>query len=182
MASWLASYSRLFSRIWTAAWAGTAGTPEAPAALNMFPKLLDVPISTYFMVLAKIRRPPVTPSASTSRSFSSRITSAASLATSTADSTEMPTSAARPGTSARQLRGHGYRILAQEGFIIDGSTHGPLRAGETDRAAAWGAGAGQPGGEQAPGRSTVTAVPKAPRSPGGLRHTRFTARPGYGGR
>jgi hypothetical protein len=40
---------------------------------------------------------------------------------------------------ARQLRGHGYRILAQEGFIIDGSTHGPLRAGETDRAAAWGA-------------------------------------------
>ena len=41
---------------------------------------------------------------------------------------------------ARLLRGHGYRILAQEGFIIDGSTHGPLRAGETDRAAAWGAG------------------------------------------
>jgi len=45
---------------------------------------------------------------------------------------------------SRLLRGHGYRILAQEGFIIDGSAHGPLRAGETVRASAWGAGlAGQ---------------------------------------
>ena len=60
----------------------------------MLPKLLDVPISTYLMVLAKIRRPSTTPSASTSRSFSSRITSAASLATSVAESTEIPTSAA----------------------------------------------------------------------------------------
>ena len=77
-----------------AASAGTAGTSEAPAALNMLPKLLDVPISTYLMVLAKIRRPSATPSASTSRSFSSRMTSAASLATSVAESTEMPTSAA----------------------------------------------------------------------------------------
>jgi hypothetical protein len=40
---------------------------------------------------------------------------------------------------ARLLRGHGYRVLAQEGFIIDGSAHGPLRAGETVRAASWGA-------------------------------------------
>ena len=46
------------------------------------------------MVLAKIRRPSATPSARTSRSFSSRITSAASLATSVPESTEMPTSAA----------------------------------------------------------------------------------------
>ena len=60
----------------------------------MLPKLLDVPISTYLMVLAKMRRPSATPSASTSRSFSSRMTSAASLATSVAESTEMPTSAA----------------------------------------------------------------------------------------
>ena len=60
----------------------------------MLPKLLDVPISTYLMVLAKIRRPSATPSASTSRSFSSRMTSAASLATSVAESTEIPTSAA----------------------------------------------------------------------------------------
>ena len=40
---------------------------------------------------------------------------------------------------ARLLRGHGYRVLTQEGFIIDGSAHGPLRAGETVRAASWGA-------------------------------------------
>ena len=63
----------------------------------MLPKLLDVPISTYLMVLAKIRRPSTTPSASTSRSFSSRMTSAASLATSVAESTEMPTSACVQG-------------------------------------------------------------------------------------
>ena len=67
---------------------------RAGGAMNMLPKLLDVPISTYLMVLAKIRRPSATPSASTSRSFSSRMTSAASLATSVAESTEMPTSAA----------------------------------------------------------------------------------------
>jgi hypothetical protein len=40
---------------------------------------------------------------------------------------------------ARLLRGHGYRVLAQEGFIIDGSAHGPLRTGETVRAETWGA-------------------------------------------
>ena len=67
-----------------AASAGTDRNSDAPAAENMLPKLLEVPISTYLMVLAKIRRPSATPSASTSRSFSSRITSAASLATSVA--------------------------------------------------------------------------------------------------
>ena len=66
----------------------------------MFPKLLDVPISTYLIVLAKIRRPSTTPSASTSRSFSSSSTSAASLATSVAESTEMPTSAACSATAS----------------------------------------------------------------------------------
>ena len=60
----------------------------------MLPKLLDVPISTYLMVLAKMRRPSATPSARTSRLFSSRMTSAASFATSAPESTEMPTSAA----------------------------------------------------------------------------------------
>ena len=34
---------------------------DAPAALNMFPKLLEVPMRTYFMVLAKIRLPPSDP-------------------------------------------------------------------------------------------------------------------------
>ncbi len=46
------------------------------------------------MVFAKIRLPPMTPSARTWRSFSRRMTSAASLATSVAESTEIPTSAA----------------------------------------------------------------------------------------
>lgn len=40
---------------------------------------------------------------------------------------------------SRLLHEHGYRMMAQEGFIIDGSAHGPLRAGETVRAATWGA-------------------------------------------
>ena len=38
---------------------------DAPAAENMLPKLLEVPINTYLMVLAKIRRPSATPSART---------------------------------------------------------------------------------------------------------------------
>jgi hypothetical protein len=40
---------------------------------------------------------------------------------------------------ARRLRHHGYDLVAEpEGFIIEG-TEGPLRAGEPDRARAWGA-------------------------------------------
>jgi hypothetical protein len=39
---------------------------------------------------------------------------------------------------ARRLRSHGYELVAEpEGFIIEG-TEGPLRAGESDRARAWG--------------------------------------------
>ena len=59
----------------------------------MLPKFEDVAIRTYFMVLAKMRRPSMTPSASTPRSLSSSTTSAASLATSVPESTEIPTSA-----------------------------------------------------------------------------------------
>lgn len=39
---------------------------------------------------------------------------------------------------ALQLRRRGYRVLAREGFVVDG-THGPLRSGETARARQWGA-------------------------------------------
>ena len=66
----------------------------------MLPKFDDVAISTYLSVLAKIRRPSMTPSASTPRSLSSRTMSAASLATSVAESTEMPTSAACRATAS----------------------------------------------------------------------------------
>ena len=93
MASCDVSYSRLLSRIWPGSIGRKVSTAEAAAAENMLPKLLDVPISTYLMVLAKIRRPSATPVASTPRSFSNSTTSAASLATSVAVSTEMPTSA-----------------------------------------------------------------------------------------
>jgi multimeric flavodoxin WrbA len=40
---------------------------------------------------------------------------------------------------ARRLRRHGYELVGEpEGFIIEG-TEGPLRAGEPERAKAWGA-------------------------------------------
>jgi hypothetical protein len=46
--------------------------------------------------------------------------------------------AARP--IARELRRHGYDVVARpQGFVVDGA-HGPLRPGERDRAKAWGAG------------------------------------------
>lgn len=46
--------------------------------------------------------------------------------------------AARP--IARELRRHGYDVAARPmGFVVDGA-QGPLRAGERDRARAWGAG------------------------------------------
>ena len=59
----------------------------------MLPKFDDVAISTYLIVFAKMRRPSTTPSASTPRSLSSKMMSAASLATSVPLSTEIPTSA-----------------------------------------------------------------------------------------
>ena len=65
----------------------------APSTLNMFPKFELAPILMYLTMLPKILRPSSTPSASTSRLFSSRMMSADSLAISTAVSTEIPTSA-----------------------------------------------------------------------------------------
>lgn len=44
--------------------------------------------------------------------------------------------AARP--IARALHRHGRDVIAREGFVLDGAK-GPLRAGELDRARAWGA-------------------------------------------
>lgn len=50
-----------------------------------------------------------------------------------------PLAGGAAGKIARRLRGHGYRLVARPtGFIVAGS-YGPLRAGERDRAAAWGA-------------------------------------------
>ena len=59
----------------------------------MLPKFALVVIAMYFIVLAKVARPSSTPRSTTPRSRWSRIMSAASRATSTAPSTEMPISA-----------------------------------------------------------------------------------------
>ena len=65
----------------------------APATLNMLPKFELTPSMIYFIVLPKVLRPSNTPSAKTVKSFLKRIMSADSLATSTALSTDTPTSA-----------------------------------------------------------------------------------------
>jgi hypothetical protein len=52
-----------------------------PAVTHVRTKLLHVPISTYLMVLAKIRRPAATPSARTSRSLIRRDPTAKQLDT-----------------------------------------------------------------------------------------------------
>ena len=66
----------------------------------MFPKFDEVPMRTYLIVLAKMRRPSTIPVARTSRSLSSRTMSAASLATSVAVWTEIPTSASCSATAS----------------------------------------------------------------------------------
>ena len=67
----------------------------ATSTLKTLPKLELAVILMYLSMLAKVRRPSITPSSSTIRLFSSRMISAASRAISTAPSTEMPMSAAR---------------------------------------------------------------------------------------
>ena len=62
--------------------------------LNIFPKFELVPISRYFITFPYAFRPSRMPLARTSRPGSTRMMSAASRATSTAEETEIPTSAA----------------------------------------------------------------------------------------
>ena len=88
------SVNKLVSRICLGSRGRKGKKSDAPAMLNIFPKLALVAIKTYFMVLAKVLRPSFTPSTSASRSFSRSTISAVSLATSAALSTEIPTSAA----------------------------------------------------------------------------------------
>ena len=67
----------------------------ATNTLSTFPKFELAVIFIYFMMLPKTMRPSITPFASTSKSFSSKIISADSFAISTAVSTEIPTSDSR---------------------------------------------------------------------------------------
>jgi hypothetical protein len=88
------SVNKLVSRICVGNRGRKGKKRDAPVMLNMFPKLALVAMKTSFMVLAKVFRPPFTPSTSASRLFSSSTISAASFATFAALSTEIPTSAA----------------------------------------------------------------------------------------
>jgi hypothetical protein len=65
----------------------------ATSTLKTLPKLELAVILTYLFMLAKVRRPPSTPCSRTIRSFSRRMMSAASLATSAPVSTLTPQSA-----------------------------------------------------------------------------------------
>ena len=92
---------------------------------NTLPKLELAVILMYLSMLAKVRRPSITPSSKTIRLFSNNMMSAASFAMSTAVSTEMPMSAARragaslmpspmkPTTCPLALRKHTMRSLCE---------------------------------------------------------------------
>lgn len=87
------SVNKLVSRICLGSNGRKGNNSEAPAILNMLPKLALVAIKTYFCVLANVLRPSRTPAVSTARSGSSNTMSAASLATPAAPCTDRPTSA-----------------------------------------------------------------------------------------
>ncbi len=78
------SVSRLVSKICLGSKGKNWRNSEAPAMLNMLPKLALVAIKIYFMVLVKVLRPSTIPLISTSRFWLNKTISAASLATSTA--------------------------------------------------------------------------------------------------
>ncbi|MNN37847.1 hypothetical protein D3C81_1518130 [compost metagenome] len=88
-----------YIRFWISRCSGNIGRNGKKAlaisTLKTLPKLELAVILMYLSILAKVRRPSITPCSSTIRLFSSRIISAASLAISTAESTEIPISAAR---------------------------------------------------------------------------------------
>ena len=88
------SDNRLFRRIWPASSGRNGRNSEAAAMLIMLPRFALIVVSTYFSVFAKVLRPSSMPRRMTSRLRSSRTKSAASLATSTACSTERLVSAA----------------------------------------------------------------------------------------
>ena len=88
------------SRIWVASIGRNGRNSDAAAIDSMLPKFELDPMRTYFRMLANVRRPSSTPSATTAKSESSRIMSAAARATPVAPATDRPTSAAfRPGAS-----------------------------------------------------------------------------------
>ena len=88
------SLIRLFNNICFGSIGKKGRKKDAAAMLNILPKVAPVDIKIYFIELTKDFLPSRIPSANTERSFSNKTKSAASLATSTAFSVEMPISAA----------------------------------------------------------------------------------------
>jgi len=88
------SERKLLSRICFATSGRNGSSGAESAMLIMFPKFALVVIEMYLSVFANVRRPSATPVRRTSKSRFKRMMSALSRATSTAWSTEMPTSAA----------------------------------------------------------------------------------------
>src|SRR5208282_5915812 len=78
---------RLLRRICVGSIGKNGRKTEAPAILSIFPKFELVPISRYFITLPKALRPSMMPSCRTRRPGSTRMTSAASRATSAAAGT-----------------------------------------------------------------------------------------------
>ena len=95
MAVHVTSYIRFMSSSCTAVMSRNGRNTDATSTLKTLPKLELTVIFTYFTMFAYVRRPHSMPCSSTMRSFSSRMMSAASRATSTAESTDMPQSLAR---------------------------------------------------------------------------------------
>gem|GEM_PF-3338744 len=81
------------SRIWLGNIGKNGKNRTAPIILNIFPKLELNHIIMYFIVFPNVFLPSITPSRSSLSHFLTRMMSAASLATSTALLTEIPTSA-----------------------------------------------------------------------------------------
>ena len=95
-----ASYSRFSSKSCNEVMGRKGKNALAQTMERMLPKLELAVILMYFSILVKVLRPSRMLSSSTPRSFCSSTTSAASLAASTAVSTEMPTLAShRAGMS-----------------------------------------------------------------------------------
>src|SRR5258708_1465461 len=95
---------------------------EATAIDSMFPKFELAPMRTYLRMLAKVRLPSSTPSATTSRSEASRIMSAAACATPVAPSTDSPISEQSLRRATEELYNaatindnHGIRHRVQNG-------------------------------------------------------------------
>ncbi|MCY1525078.1 hypothetical protein D9M68_600450 [compost metagenome] len=95
IAVWEMSYIKFCNSRWMGSMGRNGRKALATRTEKTLPKFELAVIFRYLSMLQKVLRPSITPSSSTIRLFSSRMMSAASFEMSTAESTEIPTSAAR---------------------------------------------------------------------------------------